>query len=142
MPTAGRAGINKNSHTSRPIYLSISVSVIDSRLKPREIPTGATGAPISIRSPCKARQILRRLCQTFFHAQLAIVILAFIRGLNHFLKAYVCSIRLSSFGRCVYISVVAGALLFKSLIWSEVNVRRPRALKEKAGQESVESRPA
>jgi hypothetical protein len=91
MPTAGSAGINKNNHTIRPIYLSISVSFIDSHVNTHEIPAGATDAPIPIPITCKVRQVLRRLRQTFFHAQLASVNLALIPDLKHFLKAYICS---------------------------------------------------
>lgn len=90
MPTAGSAGISKNSHSSRPIYLFISVRFLDSRLNPRETPTGATKAPISTSMSHPVRHVLRRLRQTFLHAQLASVNLALIPGLKHFLEACGC----------------------------------------------------
>jgi hypothetical protein len=65
------------------------VSIVDSRFTPREIPTGATVAPIPI--TCKVRQFLRRLRHTFFHAQITSVNLALIPDRKHFLEACVCS---------------------------------------------------
>jgi hypothetical protein len=91
MPTTGSTGISKSSHSSRPIYLSISVSIVDSRSSPREVPTGATVAPIPIPIVCKVRQFIRRLRQTFFHTQLTGVNLALIPDRKHFLEACVCS---------------------------------------------------
>jgi hypothetical protein len=77
--------MSKSSHSSRPIYLFISVSVIDSRFSPRKIPTGAAVAPIPIPVTCKVRRVLRRLRKTFFHAPLASVNLALIPDRKHFL---------------------------------------------------------
>ena len=90
MPTTGSTGISKSSHSSRPIYLSISVSIVDSRFRSDDFPTGATTAPIPVPIACKVRQVLRRLRQTFFHAQLNSVNLALIPGLKHFLEACGC----------------------------------------------------
>jgi hypothetical protein len=67
------------------------VSIVDSRFRSDDFPTGATTAPIPVPIACKVRQVLRRLRQTFFHAQLNSVNLALIPDREHFLEACVCS---------------------------------------------------
>ena len=113
--------MSTSSHSIRPIYLSISVSVIDSRFAPRKFPTGAIDAPICVRFPYKPRYIACRQCETGFRAQLSGVNSVLIPGLSHLLEAYVCFIRLTSFCLNVYMR-----LAFDNLV--EIQARGQRVV--------------